>query len=90
MAAPTVQASLNKPSFTPGETMTLTVTYADPDSTGGTVTVVVTDLEGNASAPATVPYSIADTVTVEVADSGSHTFTKVSDNGRVAVYTAKA
>lgn len=90
MAAPTVSASLNKSSFTPGETMTLTVTYADPDSSGGTVTVVVTDEAGHASAPATVPYTIADTVTVDVADSGSHTFQKVSDDGRTAVFSAVA
>lgn len=90
MAAPTVSAALNKSTYAPGETMTLTVTYADPDQSGGTVTVIVTDESGNASAPATVPYSIADSVTVAVSDSASHVFTKTSDNGRVATYTAKA
>lgn len=90
MANPTVTASLNKASFAPGDTMTLTVTYADPDNRSGTVTVTVTDTGGGSSAPASVGYVIADPVTIAVTDSLNHTFTKQSDTGAVAVYTATA
>jgi hypothetical protein len=90
MADPTVTVALNKSTFAPGEQMRLTATYSDPDSASGTVTVIVTDSEGHTSAPATVGYAIAESLTVTVDDSGSHTFTKVSDDGHVAVYTATA
>lgn len=71
--------------------MTLTVNYGDPaDAASGTVTVTVTDSQGNVSTPATVSYNIADPTTVAVSDSDGHTFAKVSDTGSVAVYTATA
>ncbi len=90
MSAPTITAaSLDKASYAPNETMTLTVTYGDPDTKRQTVTIVVTDQGGNASAPVTVPVVI-DPLTVSVTDDGSRTWTKVSDTGVVAVFTAKA
>lgn len=90
MATPTVSASLDKPSYAPGDKMTLTVSYADADNDAGTVTVIVTDAEGNKSDPVTAAYNIADTETLAVTDDGGRTFKKVSDNGSVAVYTATA
>ena len=69
--------------------MTLTVNYGDADQKGGTVNITVTDAEGNTSAPIALPYVI-DPLTVSVSDSLGKTWTKQSDNGSVAVYTATA
>ncbi|TDC38838.1 hypothetical protein [Micromonospora sp. KC213] len=89
MAAPTVAASLNASTYSPGDPMTLTVTYGDPDTRPVTVTVVVTDSQGNRSAPASVT-TIIDPLTVAVTDDSGRVWTKLSDNGSVAVYRAVA
>jgi hypothetical protein len=89
MPAPTVSASLDKTAYQPDETMTLTVTYSDPDTEAVTVTVVVTDSQGNTSDPATVT-AVVDPSVLTVTDSSGRVWTKVSDNGSVAVYTAAA
>lgn len=90
MANPTVSAALNKSSFAPGETMTLTVSYGDADNDTLQVTVVVTDSQGHTSSPVVVNANINDPVTVSVTDDGGRTWTKQSDNGAVAVYQAVA
>ncbi len=89
MAVPTVTASLNKPSYRPGETMVLTVTYGDTDTKRMTVTITVADSDGNTSPPATLT-AVIDPVTVEVTDDGDRTWTKTSDTGSVAVFQAVA
>jgi hypothetical protein len=90
MAAPTVSASLNKAAYAIGETMTLTVTYGDADRKTLTVTVTVEDTDAT-TAPATVTATaVIDPLTISVTDSTSRVWTKVSDSGSVAVYTAKA
>ncbi|MEU5552668.1 MULTISPECIES: hypothetical protein [unclassified Micromonospora] len=89
MAAPTVTAALNASTYAPGAQMLLTVTYGDPDTKTLTVTVVVTDAQGNSSAPAKVT-AVIDPLTVAVTDSSGRTWTRVSDNGAVAVYRAVA
>ncbi|MFG2059178.1 hypothetical protein ACGFI9_34690 [Micromonospora sp. NPDC048930] len=89
MAAPTVTASLNASTYAPGDQMTLTVSYGDPDTRTLTVTVVVTDAQGNSSAPAKVT-AVIDPLTVTVTDNSGRTWTKVSDTGAVAVYRAVA
>ena len=68
--------------------MTLTVNYGDADQKTGTITVKVTDAEGNVSSPVTVSY-LVDPLTIAVTDAGK-TWTKVSDTGSVAVFTATA
>lgn len=88
MANPTVSASLNKATYAPGEQMTLTVNYSDADTKPVSVLVQVTDAAGNKSAPVTVSAMI-DPLTLAVNDT-AHTWTKVSDSGAVAVYTATA
>jgi hypothetical protein len=90
MASPTVSAALNAASYAPGALMTLTVNYADADSQPLTVFVTVQDAAGNVSAPASVQVNITDALTITVSDSGGRTWTKVSDSGGVAVYTAVA
>lgn len=89
MATPTVTASLNKPSYQPGEAMTLTVNYSDTDTRAVTVTVTVADSQGNTSSPATVA-AVIDPSTITVNDSSGRTWTKQSDTGSVAVFTATA
>ena len=93
MANPTLSASLDKSSYAPGETMTLTVTYTDADnwSRVDTITVTGTDQAGN---PATVTLNTLvtsqDPVSVDVADSSGRSWTKQSDSNGVAVFTASA
>ncbi|RKN51039.1 hypothetical protein [Micromonospora endolithica] len=89
MAAPTVTAALNATVFNPGETMTLMVTYGDPDTRPVTVTIVVTDAQGNRSAPVDV-VAVIDPLTLTVSDDSGRTWSKVSDNGAVAAYRAVA
>ncbi|MFJ6199325.1 hypothetical protein [Micromonospora sp. NPDC092111] len=89
MAAPTVTASLNASTYSPGDQMTLTVSYADPDNRPVTVTIVVTDSQGNRSAPVTVA-AVIDPLAVTVADDSGRTWSTVSDTGAVAVYRAVA
>jgi hypothetical protein len=88
MATPTVTAVLDKSSYAVGETMTLTVTAADADQKTGSISVVVTDAEGNSSAPASAPYLI-DPLTVTVTDPNK-TWTKTGQVGNVSTYTATA
>jgi len=85
MANPVVSASLNKSTYTPGETAILTVDYSDADNTSYAVTVTVTDATG-ASGVATVTLVKNDTLTKTVTDSTGGTWTLVSDNGTRAVY----
>ena len=89
MAAPTVSASLNASTYSPGDQMTLTVSYGDPDTKPVTVTIVVTDSQGNSSAPVKVT-AVIDPLTLTVTDDSGRTWTKVSDTGGVAVYRAVA
>ncbi|MDT0529786.1 hypothetical protein RM555_12385 [Micromonospora sp. DSM 115977] len=89
MAAPTATASLNASTYSPGDQMILTVTYGDADTKPVTVTIVVTDAQGNSSAPVKVT-AVIDPLTLTVTDDSGRTWTKASDNGSVAVYRAVA
>ncbi|MFF4876088.1 MULTISPECIES: hypothetical protein [unclassified Micromonospora] len=89
MAAPTAIAALNAPVYAPGEQMLLTVTYSDADTKPLTVTIVVTDAQGNSSAPVKVT-AVIDPLSLTVTDNSGRTWTRVSDNGAVAVYRAVA
>jgi hypothetical protein len=89
MSNPTVSASLDHTTYAVGATMTLTVTYGDTDQQNMTVTVTVTDAEGNVSAPVTIS-TVIDPLAVGVVSSPARSWTKVSDTGSVAVFTAVA
>jgi hypothetical protein len=88
MANPTVTASLDKTTYSPGDQMVLTVNYGDTDSKAVKVTVTVEDAEGNKSAPVVV-NAVIDPLTVAVTDA-DRTWTKQTDNGATAVYKATA
>lgn len=89
MAVPTCAASLDKATYVPGETMVLTVTYGDADTQSVTVTVVVTDSQGNTSAPASVS-AVVDPLTIAVSSVPARTWAQQSNTGSVAVFTAVA
>ncbi|MEV7326673.1 hypothetical protein [Micromonospora sp. NPDC093244] len=89
MANPTVTAALNASVYAPGDQMLLTVTYSDADTKPLTVTIVVTDAQGNSSAPIKVA-AVIDPLTVTVTDDSGRTWTRVSDSGSVAEYRAVA
>ena len=89
MATPTVTAALNGSVFTPGQQMLLTVTYSDADTQPLTVTIVITDAQGNSSAPVKAT-AVIDPLTLTVSDTSGRTWTRVSDNGTVAVYRSVA
>jgi uncharacterized protein YfaS (alpha-2-macroglobulin family) len=86
MAAPILNLSLDKGSYAPGETARLTVSYSDPDNATTTLSVTGTDSGGN-PATMTVQLVVADPVTLTVTDP-ARTWTKVSDTGAVAIYSA--
>lgn len=88
MSAPTCSASLNKATYAPGETMTLTVNYGDPDRRTDTVTITVTDSTGLTGTASTT--LVMDPLTLAVSDSSGRVWAKQSDTGSVAVYTAVA
>ncbi|MER7417201.1 hypothetical protein ABT346_10500 [Micromonospora peucetia] len=89
MAAPTATASLNASTYSPGDQMILTVSYGDADTKPVTVTIVVTDAQGNSSAPVKVT-AVIDPLTLTVTDDSGRTWSRASDNGSVAVYRAVA
>lgn len=92
MAAPTATGSLDKPSgYAAGATMTATINYSDPDTKTGTVTFQIADnsTPANTAPPIVLPYKI-DPSTIAYTDSLGKVWTKVSDNGSVAVFTAQA
>lgn len=89
MAVPTCSASLDKPAYAVGETMTLTVSYSDADTQQVSVTVQIADKAGNTSAPVTCT-AVIDPSTVTTSDSSGRVWTKQSDTGSVAVFTAVA
>ncbi|SCL37997.1 hypothetical protein GA0074692_4859 [Micromonospora pallida] len=89
MAVPTVTASLDATTYAPGDEMLLTIAYADADTQPLTVTITVTDAQGNHSAPVTVPV-VVDPLAVTVQDDSGRTWTRVSDTGAVAVFRAVA
>lgn len=89
MAAPNATASLDKSAYVTGETMTLTVSYSDADQRAATQTITVEDSAGNDVVITTSAVINPQNLTVTVSDA-ERTFTKVSDTGAVAVYTAVA
>lgn len=90
MATPTVTASLNKAAFAPGELMTLTIDHADTDRQQLTITVSVTDSQGN-TGTATPVTCVIDQGTISIVSSPLKTWTlQPGSTIGHAVYTATA
>lgn len=90
MANPTATATLNKSTYAVGETMILTVDHADADRQALTVTVVVTDSQGNTSTPATAS-ALIDAGTVTFTQTGGKTWVlQAGSTSSRSVYHATA
>jgi hypothetical protein len=96
MQAPVVSSiTFDKTSYNPGDQITATVTYVagksdQVDSVSGQVTDPVTGLVGTLSGTITFASAIADSSVVSISDTASLAWTKKSDTGSVAVFTAIA
>lgn len=93
MAPSITSISFDKTSYTPGQTVTATVTYVPGTAPKSfTFTGTVTDTATNAQGTATGTFSVnePDATTVSATDSGNRTWTKASDTGSVATFTAVA
>ena len=95
--APSLTISTDKPSYAPGDTVTLTAAYSD--ETGTTFTVNVTaDAADSASPPntatATTSFAVSsaasELMTITVTDDHSDTYAQVSNVPGTAVFTTTA
>lgn len=85
MSAIIHSVSLDQAAYAPGDLMTLTIDYTANRAI--TVTTVVTDAGGNASAPASTTALCGE---IDVASSPARAWSMVSDDGSTAVFTAFA
>ena len=95
--APSLTISTDKPSYAPGDTVTLTAAYSD--ETGTTFTVNVTaDAADSASPPntatATTSFAVSsaasELMTITVTDDHGDTYAQVSNVPGTAVFTTTA
>lgn len=94
MTAPTISSiTFDKSSYSPGSVITATVSYsAGTSDVPQTFTGVATDSATGETGTLQVTFVVTenDTTSVTVSDSGSRNWTKISDNGAVAQFTATA
>ncbi len=93
MALPTLTASLDKTSYNVGDIMVMTVDYSDADNWTRQDQQVITGTDqDNNSVVVQITTTIvsADQVLLSIVDSVGRTWTKQSDNGSRAIYTAVA
>lgn len=89
MANPVVTSvSFDQPSYAKGAQMVVTCVYSDPDMEALTFTFVVTDANGNQGSG--TGNAMIDPSTTQGSSVPARTWTKVSDNGSVAVFTGTA
>lgn len=82
----TVTAALDRTSYAPGDTMTLTVQYTVPEESKVTLTAVL-DYVGGSVESAAVSVPVKD---VDVIDDSGRQWTVASDDGATATLTATA
>jgi hypothetical protein len=85
--------TFDKTSYNPGDVITATVTYVPGSSSSvQNLTGTATDSVSGATGTLQVTFTVVtkDTTTVSVSDTGSRIWTKKSDTGTVAVFTATA
>jgi hypothetical protein len=87
MAMPDLSAALDKASYAPGETATLTVSYRSDGANTNTITVHGTDNAGR-EAIITVQLTVVDAIKLAVVDDSGRVWALQSDDGSTAVYTA--
>jgi hypothetical protein len=94
MANPVVTSiSFDKTTYSAGQVITATVDYTQgTGSASQNFTATATDSVSGLTGALSSSFSVVsnDSTTVTVSDSGSRTWTKVSDSGSVAVFTATA
>jgi hypothetical protein len=91
MAVPTIDsATLNKPSYSPGETMVLTVVGSDADERPVRATIVLENVgSGEQSAPVTVT-AVIDGLSAVVSDDSGREWTQTGRSGSTFTLTAIA
>ena len=89
--------TFDKDGYVAGDTITATVNYvagksvtSDTQTFTGTATDAVTHAKGTLVVNFIVNQESPNATTVDVSDSGNRSWTQVSDNGSVAVFTAVA
>lgn len=94
MAAPSITSiTFDKAAYNPGDTITATVNYvAGTSNVTQTFTGTATDSKTNQTGTLQVTFTVveSDTTSVAVSDQGTRTWTKISDTGSVAKFTAVA
>lgn len=89
MANPVVTSvQYDKATYAVGETMTATMTYSDADTRVITGTGKVVDASGNQGTMSTTV--LLDPSTTSFTDNEGRVYTKQTDNGSIAVFTATA
>ena len=92
--APSITSiTFDKTSYAPGDVITATVDYsAGTSDVTQTFKGTATDSVTNETGTLTVNFTVTenDTTTVTVSDSGSRVWTKISDSGSIAKFTATA
>jgi hypothetical protein len=94
---PTLTIATDQPAYAPGDLVTLTATYTDPNGTSFPVTVTAAAADDNdppntvtAQTTFTVNPPATELMEVAVTDSANDTWTQVSDVPGTAVFTTTA
>lgn len=96
MIAPVVSSiTFDKSAYNTGDLITATVNYnpGKSDQTQaftGVATDSTTGLSGQLSVSFVVSNAVTDATALTISDDGGRTWTPISDNGTVAVFTANA
>jgi hypothetical protein len=84
-----IALSLDKPSYSPGDKITLTAVRSPGAIQTQTITVTVTGQSGDSSSK---QFTIAGSPgeSLSISDTANHAWSTVSDDGTTAVYTTTA
>jgi hypothetical protein len=96
--APTLTIATDRPSYAPGDTVTLTASYTDENGTSFPVTITANAADSatppNTAPPATTTFQVitaaGELMTVTVTDTASDVWTQVSNVIGTAVFTTTA
>jgi len=91
MATPIIDSAVAAPStVSPGGSFVVTIIAHDPDARALTLSAVVTDAEGNSSAPVSIPLVISDPITYALSAPTGAGFTITARAGSPNVFDCKA